>query len=68
MAEVCALASAEYGLTMLLSAVTTLDNTGSRVVLSRTGFKPAGELDLDGRPCLRFVRDLRDLRDLSERS
>ncbi|MET9324893.1 GNAT family N-acetyltransferase [Streptomyces sp. NPDC003038] len=57
--EVCALAAAEYGLTML-RAVTTLDNAGSRVVLARTGFTPAGELELDGRPGLRFVRDLRE--------
>ncbi|MFF4324861.1 GNAT family N-acetyltransferase [Streptomyces sp. NPDC001568] len=55
--EVCALAGAEYGLTML-RAVTTLDNPASRTVLSRTGFTSAGELLLDGRPGLSFVRPL----------
>ena len=57
--EVCVLAAAEYGLTTL-RAVTTLDNSGSRAVLTRTGFVPTGEIQLDGRPGLRFVRDLRD--------
>jgi ribosomal-protein-alanine N-acetyltransferase len=56
--EACALALAEYGLTTL-TAVTTLDNTGSRTVLARTGFTPTTPLQLDGRPGLRFVRDLR---------
>lgn len=55
--EVCALAAAEYGLASL-RAVTTLDNAGSRAVLARTGFTPAGEIELDGRPGLRFVRAL----------
>ncbi|WP_405594871.1 GNAT family N-acetyltransferase [Streptomyces sp. NBC_01410] len=59
--EVCALAAAEYGLTTL-RAVTTLDNPGSRAVLARTGFAPAGEIELDGRQGLRFVRDMRDAR------
>ncbi|WP_328681589.1 GNAT family N-acetyltransferase [Streptomyces sp. NBC_00322] len=57
--EVCALAAAEYGLTAL-RAVTTLDNPGSRAVLARTGFAPTGEIELDGRPGLRFVRNLQD--------
>ncbi|MEU9253077.1 GNAT family N-acetyltransferase [Streptomyces sp. NPDC048270] len=55
--EVCALAAAEYGLTSL-RAVTTLDNAGSRAVLERAGFTPAGEIEVDGRPGLRFVRAL----------
>ncbi|MEU9305425.1 GNAT family N-acetyltransferase [Streptomyces sp. NPDC048269] len=55
--EVCALAGAEYGLTTL-TAVTTLDNAGSRAVLARTGFTPAGETEVDGRPGLRFVRNV----------
>ncbi|MEV4330683.1 GNAT family N-acetyltransferase [Streptomyces sp. NPDC049597] len=54
--EVCALA-AEYGLTEL-RAVTTVDNAGSRAVLARTGFTVTGELVLDGRPGLAFVRPL----------
>ncbi|MFB7222053.1 GNAT family N-acetyltransferase [Streptomyces sp. NPDC056227] len=55
--EICARAAAEYGLTAL-RAVTTLDNAGSRAVLARTGFIPTGEVRLDGRPGLRYVRDL----------
>ncbi|MGW0753294.1 GNAT family N-acetyltransferase [Streptomyces sp. NPDC002587] len=55
--EVCGLAGAEYGLTTL-TAVTTLDNAGSRAVLARTGFAPAGETQVDARPGLRFVRNL----------
>ncbi|MFI6493086.1 GNAT family N-acetyltransferase [Streptomyces sp. NPDC050564] len=57
--EVCALAVAEYGLSTLRAA-TTLDNTGSRTVLARTGFQSVGEIRLSGRPGLRFVRELRD--------
>lgn len=57
--EVCALAAAEYGLTGL-RASTTLDNAASRAVLARTGFTPCGEIELDGRPGLRFERSLDD--------
>ncbi|MYX39358.1 MULTISPECIES: GNAT family N-acetyltransferase [Streptomycetaceae] len=57
--EVCARAAGEYGLATL-RAVTTLDNAGSRTVLSRTGFVPVGTVELSGRPGLRFVRDLVD--------
>lgn len=64
--EVCVLAAAEYGLTTL-RAVTTLDNAGSRAVLAHTGFVPTGELELDGRPGLRFVRDLREVGDATAR-
>ncbi|MFE6775951.1 GNAT family N-acetyltransferase [Streptomyces sp. NPDC057702] len=55
---VCARAATEYGLTTLRAA-TTRDNAASRAVLARTGFAPAGETTLSGRPALRFVRDLR---------
>ncbi|MEU8779962.1 GNAT family N-acetyltransferase [Streptomyces sp. NPDC048606] len=55
---VCDLAVERYGLRDL-RAVTTLDNVGSRTVLARTGFIEAGELDVAGRPGIRFVRDLR---------
>ncbi|GLX00033.1 GNAT family N-acetyltransferase [Microtetraspora sp. NBRC 16547] len=55
--QVCALAAVEYGLTTL-KAATTLDNAGSRAVLARTGFVPVGETVLDGRPGLRFEREL----------
>ncbi|MFB6618386.1 GNAT family N-acetyltransferase [Streptomyces sp. NPDC056367] len=53
--EVCRLAAARYGVTTL-RAVTTLDNAGSRTVLARAGFVPTGEISVDGRPGLSFVR------------
>ncbi|WKD34158.1 GNAT family N-acetyltransferase [Streptomyces xanthophaeus] len=56
--EARGLAVTEYGLAAL-RAVTTLDNAGSRAVLARTGFVTTGDVDLDGRPGLRFVCDLR---------
>ncbi|AVZ73835.1 GNAT family N-acetyltransferase [Streptomyces lunaelactis] len=55
--QVCALSTTEYGLTTL-RAVTTLDNAGSRAVLARTGFVPVGEIRLDGRPGISYVRNL----------
>jgi [ribosomal protein S5]-alanine N-acetyltransferase len=55
--DVCALAFAEYGLTVL-RARTTVDNVGSRAVLARTGFVEAGALTLMGKPGLRFTRNL----------
>lgn len=58
--EACALSVAEYGLTTL-RAVTTLDNAASRAVLARTGFVPTGEIVLDGRPGMGYVRDLTHL-------
>ncbi|MET9343384.1 GNAT family N-acetyltransferase [Nonomuraea sp. NPDC003804] len=57
--RICELAATEYGLTEL-RAVTTLDNTGSRTVLTRTGFVPAGETVLEGRPGVRYTRALTD--------
>ncbi|WP_030759112.1 GNAT family N-acetyltransferase [Streptomyces sp. NRRL F-2664] len=51
------LAADTYGL-RLLRAAATVDNTGSRTVLQRTGFLPVGETVLDGRPAIRYVRDL----------
>ncbi|MFD9728626.1 GNAT family N-acetyltransferase [Streptomyces sp. NPDC059072] len=53
--EVCRLAATRYGVTTL-RAVTTLDNTGSRTVLTRTGFVSTGEIPVDGRPGIGFVR------------
>ncbi|RFU82252.1 N-acetyltransferase [Streptomyces triticagri] len=53
----CELARTDYGLREL-HAQTTLDNDGSLAVLARTGFRPAGDLTLDGRPGRRFLRDL----------
>ncbi|KRV49218.1 GCN5 family acetyltransferase [Wenjunlia vitaminophila] len=55
--RVCVLAATEYRLTTLRAAA-TLDNAGSRTVLARNGFIPVGGTRLDGRPGLRFVRDL----------
>lgn len=57
--QVCALAFAEYGLSVL-RAETTLDNAGSQAVLARNGFVRAGEVTLDGRPGLSFTRILAD--------
>ncbi|WTW94980.1 GNAT family N-acetyltransferase [Streptomycetaceae bacterium NBC_01309] len=62
---VCVRAGAAYGLTSL-RAVTTLDNPASLAVLARTGFEAVGEEDVDGRPGLRFARDLRDVRELRD--
>ncbi|MGW1995786.1 GNAT family N-acetyltransferase [Embleya sp. NPDC001921] len=55
--EVCAPAGTAYGL-HTLRAVTTLDNVGSRTVLARTGFTATENIDLNGRPGLRFTRNL----------
>ncbi|WP_282793646.1 GNAT family N-acetyltransferase [Streptomyces sp. CC224B] len=55
--QVCVLAATEYGLTSLRAA-TTADNPGSRAVLARAGFVPTGEIVLDGRPGVSYVRDL----------
>ncbi|MFD9906273.1 GNAT family N-acetyltransferase [Streptomyces sp. NPDC059063] len=55
--QVCVLAATEYGLTSLRAA-TTGDNPASQAVLARTGFVPAGEIVLDGRPGISYTRDL----------
>ncbi|MGS2613890.1 GNAT family N-acetyltransferase [Micromonospora sp. LZ34] len=55
--RVCELARDEYGLRRLVASA-TLDNAGSLAVLRRTGFTPAGEVVLGGRPGLRHVREL----------
>ncbi|MFD9496262.1 GNAT family N-acetyltransferase [Streptomyces sp. NPDC060005] len=52
--EVCRLAATAYGLRTLRAAA-TVDNAASRAVLARTGFLPAGDLVLNGRPALRFT-------------
>ncbi|MFF1871821.1 GNAT family N-acetyltransferase [Streptomyces sp. CB03911] len=56
-AEICRLAAAGYGL-RALTAATTLDNPASRTVLERNGFAVVGDVDLGGRPGLRFRRGL----------
>ncbi|MFF5390942.1 GNAT family N-acetyltransferase [Streptomyces sp. NPDC013012] len=55
--EVCRLAREEYGLSRL-TAVTTLDNAGSRTVLGRVGFGAVGSVVLDGRPGTSYELDL----------
>lgn len=55
--QVRSLAVTEYGLTELRAA-TTLDNTGSRAVLARTGFVPVGEAEFGGRPGIEYRLDL----------
>ncbi|MGH7642800.1 MAG: GNAT family N-acetyltransferase [Candidatus Dormibacteria bacterium] len=58
--RVCALAVAEYGL-RVLHAAARIDNLGSRAVLTRTGFAPVGEVALNGRPGIRYRRELSPL-------
>ncbi|MFH9267713.1 GNAT family N-acetyltransferase [Streptomyces sp. NPDC017546] len=55
--QVCVLAVREYGLTAL-RAETTLDNTGSRAVLARSGFEPLEDVMFGDRPGRRYVLDL----------
>jgi ribosomal-protein-alanine N-acetyltransferase len=55
--QVCALAVAEYGLSVL-RAMARVENVGSRTVLSRTGFVPTGEVVLSGRPGITYRLDL----------
>ncbi|MFE9459594.1 GNAT family N-acetyltransferase [Streptomyces californicus] len=55
--QICILAVREYGLTAL-RAETTLDNTGSRAVLARTGFEPLEDVMFGDRPGRRYVLDL----------
>ncbi|MGW4942512.1 GNAT family N-acetyltransferase [Actinoplanes sp. NPDC004185] len=56
--RICELAVTEYGLNRLI-ADAARDNTGSLKVLQRTGFQPAGEVELPGRPGIRHVLELR---------
>jgi ribosomal-protein-alanine N-acetyltransferase len=55
--QMCDRAATHYGLTALRAAA-TLDNTGSRTVLTRTGFTETGPTVLDGRPGLLYIRKL----------
>lgn len=56
--EVLKLAADSYGLTALQAAA-AVDNLASRTVLTRTGFHPTGEeVDLAGRPGLRYALNL----------
>ncbi|MGH8791971.1 MAG: GNAT family N-acetyltransferase [Stackebrandtia sp.] len=58
--QVCGLAGAKYGLSRL-RAKTTLDNAGSRAVLARAGFAPAGDIVLNGRPGRGYTRTVADV-------
>jgi ribosomal-protein-alanine N-acetyltransferase len=51
--QVCALAVAEYELSVLRAAA-RVENAGSRTVLIRTGFVPTGEVVLSGRPGITY--------------
>ena len=55
--RVCLLARGSYGLKRLRAAA-TVDNHGSRTVLSRNGFTIVGETTLNGRPAHTFTLDL----------
>jgi ribosomal-protein-alanine N-acetyltransferase len=55
--QVCALASAEYGLTRLRARATN-DNHASRAVLARTGFVETGAISLNDRPGTAYSRSL----------
>jgi ribosomal-protein-alanine N-acetyltransferase len=56
--KMCELAVTEYGLSSLRARV-TLDNPASRKVLERNGFVPVGELTLNGKPAMSYIRELR---------
>lgn len=57
-AQLCELAAAEYGLS-LLRAATSVENVASQAVLIRNGFTAIGEVaDESGRRDLRFILDL----------
>jgi [ribosomal protein S5]-alanine N-acetyltransferase len=51
--EVAALAATTYGLTSLWARA-AMTNVGSRTVLTRNGFTPTGEVEVAGKPGLRF--------------
>jgi [ribosomal protein S5]-alanine N-acetyltransferase len=55
--QVRALAVAEYGLTELRAAA-KVDNIASRAVLTRNGFVPVGETELNGQPAVTYRLDL----------
>ncbi|MGW7364034.1 GNAT family N-acetyltransferase [Streptomyces sp. NPDC054841] len=56
-AEVCRLAATSYRLSAL-RAVTTLDNQASMTVLARNGFAAVEAIRIDGRPGVRYQRQL----------
>ncbi|MDX3231491.1 GNAT family N-acetyltransferase [Streptomyces sp. ME19-01-6] len=52
-AEVCRLAAGSYGLSALTAAA-TLDNPASTAVLRRSGFTAVEDIELSGRPAVRY--------------
>ncbi|HVX30984.1 MAG TPA: GNAT family N-acetyltransferase [Nitrolancea sp.] len=57
--EVVERAATSYRLIRLRAKVTR-DNPASRTVLERNGFVATGELTLDGKPAISYIRELRD--------
>ncbi|GAA3488497.1 GNAT family N-acetyltransferase [Streptomyces cremeus] len=55
--DLCSLAATRYGL-HTLNAATTLDNTASHQVLTRTGFTPTGTTTLLGEPARAYTRQV----------
>jgi ribosomal-protein-alanine N-acetyltransferase len=51
--HLCALAAGQYGLTELRAAA-KVDNIASRTVLTRNGFAPVGETELNGQPAIAY--------------
>jgi ribosomal-protein-alanine N-acetyltransferase len=51
--QLCALAAGQYGLTELRAAA-KVDNIASRTVLTRNGFAPVGETELNGQPAITY--------------
>lgn len=52
-AQVCRLAADSYGLSALIAAA-TLDNQASTAVLRRSGFTAVEDIELNGRPAVRY--------------
>ncbi|MFJ7078369.1 GNAT family N-acetyltransferase [Streptomyces sp. NPDC098781] len=56
-AQLCRLAATAYALTSLV-ARTTLDNLASQAVLKRNAFTAAGDVEIGGKPGIRYRRAL----------
>jgi [ribosomal protein S5]-alanine N-acetyltransferase len=54
--EVLELAAEKYGLTLVRAKV-TIDNPASRTVLERNGFVAAGEMTVNDKPAVSYVRE-----------
>lgn len=55
--KMCEIAATVYGLSRLRARV-TLDNPASRKVLEHNGFVAAGELTLNGKPAISYMREI----------